>query len=1055
VIEDSFFRSMSLAEDLGEPTRFSHYRPTRRAAAVLNAVLQPNAATMVIAPYGSGKSLAAGVAALAVRNGEDDRQVVAGMVDAVDELAPEIGHQIRDRLHSCRSGLVVVLSGYEPDPLAVIARTAGMAKAPQTVEGFGKAFREGGWDHVSIIWDEFGRHLEGLVGEGRPDELDILQRLAERCVRANGPTMSLTLLLHQNLLAYAARLNETTRSEWRKVEGRFAAVRMVEDSQEIYQLIAHVVGGLRPAAPKEKTPPGVIDKVRAARWLDDMADNAKVGQVLADARPLTPGALQILPTLVARVGQNERSLFAFLRETDLNETVGIEEVYTAFADALRSDVGIGGAYRRWLETESARSRAHSPLQREALAAACVLQLGTSGERRRLPRSVLELALMRPGTGPTEISKAIDDLLEANLLLWRRHNDDVAVWHGADIDVSLRVKEERERQAIGFDLQSFLEERFPAPNLRTPGHNARYGVNRFFAGGYVAAADIDGLQESAAPRVKYVLARNRTEIGVATAAARRIDHEGTILVIPSRPVEVESAAVEVLALEALRADRDFLAIDPMVSTELDELESVAFEQLAALMRSLLDPRGGSATWWSAGERLPVSGDRPASMAASQLLDDWYGLTPAIANEQLMREHASRTMQTARVRVVGAILEQHARERLGYGPDDKSAEGSIYRTVLERTGLHLQDGASWRFADPDEIEEQGLHAAWLEIAHFFRDPTTSRGKPLTGLITTLTGRPYGVPRAVLPLLIAAGYKRFARTVALYQDGVYLPDLLGFQFDQLVTAPDAIAVRVEQPELKLINYLRELSYAFSHEHPNADDELFRSAFDAIARWRMGVPEGSKRTQKLDAPAKALLRAIDGSKDPVDLLLTGIPGAFGGKGPDGAIIATLERARKRIDGLADEFAEEAMQTVEEAFRAGGDQSSLLDAVRGWASCFDAKAMDDRGDLRISDKAVLRKAVETANGRFSPKSFAASLSSILLQRSLDKWDDRTAVQFRAALRETRERIETAALDTAEPQEDLRPIISARINELNLLLAKIDRLPETSGPGFKKQGRAR
>ena len=444
-----------------------------------------------------------------------------------------------------------------------------------------------------------------------------------------------------------------------------------------------------------------------------------------------------------------------------------------------------------------------------------------------------------------------------------------------------------------------------------------------------------------------------------------------------------------------------------------------------------------------------------MAASQLLDDWYGLTPAIANEQLMREHASRTMQTARVRVVGAILEQHARERLGYSADDKSAEGSIYRTVLERTGLHLQDGASWRFADPDEIEEQGLHAAWLEIAHFFRNPTTSRGKPLTGLTNTLTGRPNGVPRAVLPILIAAGYKRFARTVALYQDGVYLPDLLGFQFDQIVTAADAIAVRVEQPELKLINYLRELAYAFSHEHPNADDELFRAAFDAIARWRMGIPEGSKRTQKLDAPAKALLRAIDGSKDPVDLLLTGIPGAFGAKGPDGAIIGTLERTRKRIDGLADEFAEEAMQTVEEAFRAGGDQSSLLDAVRGWAACFDAKAMDDRGDLRISDKAVLRKAVETANGRFSPKSFAASLSSILLQRSLDKWDDRTAVQFRAALRETRERIETAALDTAEPQEDLRPIISARINELNLLLAKIDRLPETSGPGFKKQGGAR
>jgi hypothetical protein len=1054
MMRDDFFRSMNLAEDLSEPKRFAHYRPTSRVMPVLAAILRPATATMVIAPYGSGKSLAAGVAALAVRNGPADAEVIGQLQPAIGSIDEHLGGRLAERLASDRRGVVVALVGHVPDPIAAIAASIGMAKPPQTVEGFGKALRDGAWDHVAIVWDEFGRHLEGIVGDGRPDELDTLQRLAERCVRANGPTMSLTLLLHQNLLSYAARLNETTRSEWRKVEGRFAMVRMVEDSQEIYDLVGQVVAELRPTASRDRVPTDLVKRVQRAHWLDDMTDAKRVASVLSNARPLTPGALQILPTLAARVGQNERSLFTFLREVDLSGTIGLEEVYTSFSDSLRSDVGIGGAYRRWLETESARSRAANELQRELLAAACLLQLGASGERRRLPREVLELAVARPGVGHGEVSKELDTLLEANLLLWRQHNDDVAVWHGADIDVSIRVREERERQAVGFDLRRFLIDRFPAPSLRAPGHNARHGVNRFFEGRYVNLADLSAGREKVEPaRIEYVLARSRAEITAAEEAAEEAIGLGRIIVIPAKPVDVESAAIEVMALEALRADREFVASDPMVTTELDELESVAFEHLATLLRSLLDPRGSSASWWAEGSRLDVSDDRPGSIAGSSLLDKWYRLTPRIANDQLMREAASRTMQTARVRIVGAILEHHGRERIGYADDDRSAEGSIYRTVLERTGIHRPDGNGWRLAHQDEIDDPGLAEAWTEIALFFRRPTTARGKPLAQLIDTLAGAPHGVPRAVMPILVAAGYRAFARAVALYRDGIYMPDVLGFQFDQLVAQPEGVSVRVEHTDIRMINYLRELCYAFTHEHPGAEEELVRAAHDAVARWRASVPEGSKRTQKVDVKAKALLRAIDGGGDPMDLLVRAIPAAFGADGPDVSIIPALEAARRRIDGLAEEFALEAMSTLTEAFRVDVDSADLLSTVTRWAACFDHRAMEARGDLRISDKAVLRKAVETANGRFSPKSFAAALSSILLQRGLDKWDDRTSVQFRAALREARERLETAALDTRAPGPELKPIISSRLDDLRKLLAQIDDLPDQSGPGLKNMGR--
>lgn len=1028
------FRSLNLAEDLHYPLRFSHYRPTRRAVSIISAVLAPHAAHMVIAPYGSGKTLAAGVGALAVRNDPTAASLIGELAPALTLIDPELGRAINNRLRSAKRGQIVVLTGYEQDPLQAIAHGLGIRKL-DSLEALAKALKDKTFDHVAIIWDEFGRHLEGLVADGRSGELDFVQRLAERASRATGPTLSLTLLLHQNMLAYASRLNETTRTEWRKIEGRFETIRLIEDSQEIYKLVGEVVATLRPEKFKPKKVSGLTQRIKDARWFDAMDDEAAIEALTAQVQPLTAGALQVLPRLVARVGQNERSLFSFLREAEMGRPIGIEEVYQAFADAMRSDVGIGGSYRRWVEAESARSRARDGLQRELIAAACLLQLGVSGERLRLPREALELSVLSETHNAADITRAVDDLLSANLLLWRRHNDDVAVWHGADIDVAIRVREERDRLASGFDLLAFLNEHFPAPNVRTPGHNARAGVNRYFRGAYARATDvIDPPPVGQAARVVYVLARTKAEIDAAREAARGCSAERLIRVIPRRVLDIESAALELVALAALRTDKAFIASDPMVTTELQELESVAFEQLALLLRPLLTPRGPAADWYAQGKRLVVTNDRPGTMAASKLLDDWFGETPRIENEQLMRDQPSRMMQTSRVRIITKILERADRERLGFEENETSAEASIYRTVFERTGLHQKSG----FAGDNEIGDPGLRSAWSKIADFLRSPTDT-SRPLGDLLHDLQKAPIGLPLGVAPLLIAAGYQKFARNVALYRDGVYEPDLLGFKFDQMVMYPAGFTVQVLADDPRRDHYLREICDVFAHERPGEEEELVRRAYDAIQRWLMDVPESARRVDRLGTDAKTLLRLLSSATDPVALFLKDIPRLFATDAFEPALIGKLEAARKTVDGLEELFAHDAIAVIIETFRATNSaESDIINVVRAWSECFDLSELEQRQDLKISDRAVLAKAIETVNGRFSARSFAGSLSLILLKIGLEKWDDRSPAQFRTALREARERIETAAISTEAPRPRVRPILEARIAELKRQLAQLD-----------------
>ena len=448
------FKSINLRDDLSHPSRFAHYHPTSRSLPLVRKVMEPGA-TMAIAAYGSGKSISAGIGALAVVNEPASKEVLlstAGLAEAVDAQAAAA---IRKRAESGAKGRAVVLSGYVRDPAAEISvalglpTTSSMRRTVNAIRNIGDA------DRVAIVWDEFGRHLEGLLNEGRARELSVLQDLSELAVRPGGPVISLTLLLHQNLLAYAGNLNQSGRNEWRKVEGRFDHLRFIEDSRELYRLVAAVLAarmGERPPAPRFGK---VAKAAAAARWFDGIPDERDTEALLEAAWPLTAGALQVLPRLVARVGQNERSLFSFLEQAELSRPIGLKETYDAFAEAIRSDVGVGGLHRRWIEAESAIGRTVSEVEAEIVAAAFLLQAGVSGERRRLGHGTLTAAAMSKGYGKKEISEAIDALVRRKLLLHRKLNDDVSVWHGADVDVRGRLEEERQALSPDFDVAAFL------------------------------------------------------------------------------------------------------------------------------------------------------------------------------------------------------------------------------------------------------------------------------------------------------------------------------------------------------------------------------------------------------------------------------------------------------------------------------------------------------------------------------------------------------------------------------------------------------------------------
>ena len=1041
--DNVFLKSINIIDDIGHPQRFAHYHPTTRSAPLISAVLKPGA-TMAIASYGSGKSLAAGIGALAVENDPASARVLSQIAGRMDKVEPTIGAAVAERVASGARGRVVALSGYVRDLPEQIAAALGIPAA-KNVKAVVNAIRQsGGIDHVAIVWDEFGRHLEGLVMDARSRDLEAVQDLAELAERSFGTTLSVTLLLHQSILAYARTLNQTSRNEWRKIEGRFEQMRFVEDSSQLYALIAKIVSARAPAdapamsAPKDE----IVSRAIEGRWFDDLTSSDAVATLASKAWPLSAAALQVLPRLVARVGQNERSLFTFLESLDLHAVIGSDAVYEAFSEAIRSDIGVGGLHRQWVEVESARGKVETDVERETLAAAFLLQAGSSGERRRVKKAVLVGAVASAGHSIEAAQASVEALIARKLLIHRKLNDEVSVWHGADLDVSTKLREEREKIAPAFDVMEFLEKEHRAPFVRPVRHNVSKGVNRYLDGVFARAGDLGKFlaKPHAADwgRIVYVLANTAEEI----ASVRRIAAEPwdrTVIVVPSEAVPIEDAALEVEALLSLRRNEELLSEDPLVAREIDELLAVSRNHLSVILHRLTTDRPSGSEWWHAGERLGVDGDRPAGIAVSGILDAWYPKTPHVVNDQIVRTKLSRPMSTARIRMITRLIGHAETPGLAYGEDEGAAEASVYRTVLMRTGLHFVREGRGCFATPEEVRDPGLSEVWTLIRDFF----TERGrKKLSGLTSVLAAPPYGVAAGLMPILVMAGYKAFARAVAVRTEERYLTDILGFDSTRMFLDPDHTEIEVYSNTPQALRYLDDFVNTFTYEKPAEMDEKVMVAAMALDKWQSSISDGARRSRRMTDEARTMLRLIQSSDDPARLIMDVLPKSLGPKDKPYAagltyVLDALRRCRDSVDSLVDGYLRDAVDVVGEVLRIDGHKGDLLSGIHGWTACFDVQTLERRKDMTITDVTVLRTAADATQGRHSVEGLARVVSQVLIKRSIDKWQDDTKEHFRKALREAKDRIESAAMDVENPSTTMMPVIESRIAYLQSQLSRI------------------
>lgn len=899
-----FLRSIRIDSDLGERDALDGFVCPQSSADVLLTMARHASETGQGAftwtgPYGSGKSSLV-VALSALLNGNAALQKQAGKV-----FGRAVTMAVSDALPSGKKGWhIIPVVGRRDDPIRVIG-DAVQAKGlvPRKPRGGwteqklldviseAAADRRKGHGGVILFIDEMGKFLEAAAQESA--DIYVFQQLAEAAARSNGRLLVVGIL-HQAFEEYAHRLSHEMRDEWTKIQGRFIDLAVNVAGDEQIDLISRAIeSDYRPKGPSK-----LAQAVAAVVRRDRPAEADHFANMLDACWPLHPVVACLLgPISRRRFGQNQRSIFGFLNSAEPH----------GFQDFLRSagNDELYGPDQLWdyLRANLEPSILASPDgHRWALAAEALERceaIGGDAQHLKLLKTIaiIDLFKERSGLIPNdpllracfpELSKkalttALDDLDHWSFITFRKFLDAYAIFAGSDFDIDQAVKAALEDvDEIDFTALKDLAGLQPVLAKR---HYHETGAQRWFE---VNLAPVSGLDEAAAKYRpgsgtigQFLLAipiQGESEdyaADLCREAARRSDEWDIVVGISKRSWAIETLARELMALENVRNDRSELAGDPVARREVAARLAALQGQLETELQKAFD----GALWFRKHHKPKLYRHADLNSLASELADRRFDKGPKLHNELLNRQKPSSSAIAAQNALLRRMVLDEGSPRLGI--QGFPAEGGLFASILEATGLYAERPEGWRLVPPDEDDPHGLAPLW-EAATDFVKTNSDKSIAISDLYALWRKQPYGLKDGLMPILAVAFILSRRDRIALYREGIFRARFDDVDVQYLAKDPTTIQLRwmdLSAVSRRLLSEMAELVRSLDKNNDLTHLEPIDVARGLVAIYE-DLPRWTKRTMQLSANAVRIRELFKRARDPNQFLFDDIPAVLSDNG-------------------------------------------------------------------------------------------------------------------------------------------------------------------------------
>ena len=963
-ISRQFQRSIRIDADLGREDGLQGYICQGTARAVLEGTARQILDTKQRAftwtgPYGGGKSsLALALCSLvypqpAIRKAA---QSVLGLNQ--DDL-------ILKAFNPGKKGwLVVPVVGRRASVIQEIYRALGKSIAPESpsknfahvtsadlLEMLVSKAESGKHAGVLVVIDELGKFLESAVHSG--DDVYFYQELAEIASRSRGKLVVIGVL-HQAFEKYATKLGRDAREEWSKIQGRFVDIPLVAGSDELVELTGKAIDTNLLHPWTKILSKKIAHSIKTRR----PTVNSNFWERLDNCWPLHPITAALLgPTSKRRFGQNERSTFGFLMSVEpkgfmdfLQSAPSSEKslyLPTTYWDYLK--INLEAAIlaspdgHRWAQAAEAVERAEakgSTIHVQLTKTIALIELFRNGSGLAADDETLCASL--PEQSEDNIKTSLEELRGWSVITYRKHLGAWGVFAGSDFDIDAAVNDAL--NAIGdpnLELLTKLSNLFPIVAKR---HYYQNGTLRWMNVSLCQVSELD-LQAARFEPTDGSFGQFVLAIPDRDTTIRQLDNRcknasksdavyPVVLGSPKNGEIVRELGRELLAIESVRKQRPELEGDSVAKREIGGRMSAIRSQLENEIRDAFI----NANWYLNGAHLPNSGQIGLSPLASSLADQVYVDTPYLFSELLNRDKPPSSSSKARRDLLYAMLNSEGLPTLGF--EGFPAEAGLFHTLLGSTSFYRNNGSGeFAFQPPvNEGKGQTFIKAWVAAENLIFGVGERVGLP--ALYQLWIKPPFGIREGILPVLMLAFVLANKHRVAIYKNGMFVPELQEADIDEALQDPSRISLRYVQLDEYHHDILEGLNKQMQVRLGRSSNPDPLDSARTLVASVYGLPIWTQRTTTISDRTREIRDVLLRASDPHKVLFVDLPLLFEG-GQVENYIEGLGLALSEMNDAYDFMLRRVISKMLEALDAGFDD---IESIKRRAKIVSGIS----GDLRL-----------------------------------------------------------------------------------------------------------
>jgi len=788
---------------------------------------------------------------------------------------------------------------------------------------------------VLVAIDELGKFLESAVQN--KEDVYFYQQLAELANRTSGKLV-LVGILHQSFEHYATKLGREAREEWSKIQGRFVDIPLVSATDELVELTGKAINSDFKHPASMHLSKKIADLIRLRR----PGVNGNFWLSLDNCWPLHPVTAALLgPTSKRRFGQNERSAFSFLVSV---ENKGFKDfLYTN--DANEANYYLPSMFWDYLKINLEPAILASPDGHKwAQAAEAVERSEAKGEtiHVELTKTIAVIELFKNGSGLSgddetliiclpnysidKIQAALKDLQQWSIIAYRKHLSAWGVFAGSDFDIDGALYEALVSIADpDLNILSKLTNLYPTVAKR---HYFTTGTLRWM-----------NIELCYASKIKQKLSEFQPLNGAYGAFLLSIPNKETIIseldvlcksaskLMKTYPIAIgapkngeiiRELSRELLGMEYVRKNRPEHEGDPIARREIDGRISAIRSQLENEFRDAFI----NANWYLKGEKLINPGIAGLSPLASEMADKLFCDTPNLFSELLNRDKLSSTISKARRNLLHAMLLNESLENLGF--DGYPAEAGLYHSILKSAGLHKKDeSGNFGFSAPfGSSNSMSLEKAWIKAENLVIKSKES--VELSKLYQLWSLPPFGIKQGVLPVLAFAFILANKDRIALYRDGMFIPEITDTIIDEALQNASRIAMKYVEIDKKRQSILEGINIQLREKLgiSAATDPL--DAARTLVAIMFNQSAWAQRTNSLTVKSRQVRDTLLRASDPHKVLFIDLPIIFGTDISE-SYISSLGDALKEITTAYDKMLNRLISKMMQALDAKLDDISII----------------------------------------------------------------------------------------------------------------------------------